>query len=62
MLFVIHALWKCNLLSKNKNNNYVVICVNKKYRGKQLAEKIIQTHEYTQRFLNKNISVRLFKR
>jgi len=38
------------------------LCVNKKYRGKQLAEKIIQTHEYTQRFLNKNISVSLFKR
>jgi len=38
------------------------LCVNKKYRGKQIAEKIIQTHEYTQRFLNKNISVSLFKR
>ena len=31
MLFVIHALWKCNLLSMNKNNNYVVIYVNNKY-------------------------------
>ena len=38
------------------------LCVDKKYRGKQIAEKIIQTHEYTQRFLNKNISVSLFKR
>jgi hypothetical protein len=38
------------------------LCVNKKYRGKQIAEKIIQTQEYTQRYLNKNIYVSLFKR
>lgn len=38
------------------------LCVSKEHRGNQIAEKIIQTQEYTQRHLNRNISVSLFKR
>jgi len=38
------------------------LCVNKQFRGKKIAEKIIQTYEYTCRHLNKNIFVHLFKR
>jgi len=36
--------------------------VDKLYRKKGLAQQIIQTHEYNQRHLNKNIVVSLFKR
>lgn len=51
----------------NKNANFDVyyvdyLCVDKEYRKKGLAPEIIQTHEYNQRHLNKNISVSLFKR
>jgi len=38
------------------------LCVDKLYRKKGLAQQIIQTHEYNQRHLNKNIVVSLFKR
>ena len=38
------------------------LCVDKMYRKKGIAPQIIQTHEYNQRHLNKNIVVSLFKR
>ena len=38
------------------------LCVNKHKRKKGIASKLIQTHEYNQRHLNKNVSVSLFKR
>lgn len=38
------------------------LCVDKMYRKKSIAPQIIQTHEYNQRHLNKNIVVSLFKR
>lgn len=56
-----------NVFIKNPNMSFCVyyvdyLCVDKKYRGKKIAEKIIQTQEYTQRHLNKKISISLFKR
>lgn len=38
------------------------LCVDKMFRKKGIAPQIIQTHEYNQRHLNKNIVVSLFKR
>ena len=38
------------------------LCVDGSYRKKGIAPEIIQTHEYNQRHLNKNISISLFKR
>jgi hypothetical protein len=38
------------------------LCVDKMFRKKGIAPQIIQTHEYNQRHLNKNILVSLFKR
>ena len=38
------------------------LCVDKLYRKKGIAPQMIQTHEYNQRHLNKNIVVSLFKR
>lgn len=38
------------------------LCVDKLYRKKGIAQQIIQTHHYNQRYLNKNIVVSLFKR
>jgi ribosomal protein S18 acetylase RimI-like enzyme len=38
------------------------LCVHKKYRNKNIAPQLIQTHEYNQSYLNKNIHVSLFKR
>ena len=38
------------------------LCVDKIFRKKGIAPQIIQTHEYNQRYLNKNIVVSLFKR
>ena len=38
------------------------LCVDTSYRKKGIAPEIIQTHEYNQRHLNKNISISLFKR
>lgn len=51
----------------NKNKNFRVyyvdyLCVDKLYRKKGIAPQIIQTHNYNQRYLNKNIVVSLFKR
>jgi hypothetical protein len=45
-------------------NAYYVdyLCVDKLYRKKGIAPQMIQTHEYNQRHLNKNICVSLFKR
>lgn len=57
-----------NSASNNKKNTifdvYYVdyLCVHMDYRKKGTAPQIIQTHEYNQRHLNKNISVSLFKR
>lgn len=43
--------------------NYIdFLCVDKQYRGKNIAPQLIQTHEYKQCHLNKNICVSLFKR
>lgn len=38
------------------------LCVNKAYRKKGIAQQLIQTHQYNQSHLNKNIVVSLFKR
>ena len=38
------------------------LCVDKSFRKKNIAPQLIQTHEYTQSHLNKNICVSLFKR
>lgn len=38
------------------------LCVEKGYRKKNIAPQLIQTHEYNQSHLNKNICVSLFKR
>lgn len=38
------------------------LCVDVKHRKKGIAPQLIQTHEYNQRNLNKNIKVSLFKR
>lgn len=38
------------------------LCVDIKHRKKGIAPQLIQTHEYNQRHLNKNINVSLFKR
>ena len=52
---------------KNKNTKFRVyyvdyLCVDKLYRKKGIAQQIIQTHHYNQRYMNKNIVVSLFKR
>ena len=38
------------------------LCVDKSHRNQGIAPEIIQTHEYSQRHLNKSISISLFKR
>ena len=38
------------------------LCVDKGFRKKNIAPQLIQTHEYNQSHLNRNISVSLFKR
>jgi hypothetical protein len=38
------------------------LCVDKRNRKKGIAQQIIQTHHYNQSYINKNISVSLFKR
>jgi GNAT superfamily N-acetyltransferase len=38
------------------------LCVDKLHRKKGIAPQMIQTHEYNQRHLNKNICISLFKR
>lgn len=60
-----------NVLINNDKNNKITkfrvyyvdyLCVDKLYRKKGIAPQIIQTHNYNQRYLNKNIVVSLFKR
>jgi hypothetical protein len=53
-----------NTNNETKFDAYYVdyLCVDKMYRKKGIAPQIIQTHEYNQRHLNKNIVVSLFKR
>ena len=53
--------------SKNKDTKFRVyyvdyLCVDKLNRKKGIAPQLIQTHEYNQRHINKNIVVSLFKR
>lgn len=45
-------------------NTYYVdyLCVHKQHRKQTIAPQLIQTHEYYQRHLNKNIQTSLFKR
>ena len=58
-----------NNYSKNTNKDskfdaYYIdyLCVDKSYRKKGIAPQIIQTHYYNQSYLNKSITVSLFKR
>jgi hypothetical protein len=53
-----------SILSGNAIPLYYVdyLCVKKSHRKRGIAERIIQTHHYNQRRLNKNIQVSLFKR
>lgn len=59
-----------NKNNKNNNNNkgeldvYYIdyLCVDKLHRKKNIAPQLIQTHEYNQSHLNRNICVSLFKR
>lgn len=60
----LHITHKYNStkLDKNIDVYYVeFLCVNENYRKKGIAPQLIQTHEYNQRILNKNIKVSLFK-
>ena len=59
----IHVVINNNDKDANFDAYYVdYLCVDKMYRKKGIAPQIIQTHEYNQRYLNKNIVVSLFKR
>jgi len=59
----IHITINNNDKDANFDAYYVdYLCVDKIYRKKGIAPQIIQTHEYNQRHLNKNIVVSLFKR
>ena len=59
----IHVVINNNDKDANFDAYYVdYLCVDKMYRKKGIAPQIIQTHEYNQRHLNKNIVVSLFKR
>lgn len=50
------------LLSKDFKVYYIeFLCVNEMYRKKGIAPQLIQTHEYNQRHINKEIQVSLFK-
>ena len=58
-----------NNKTNNNNNNteldvYYIdyLCVDKLHRKKNIAPQLIQTHEYNQSHLNRNICVSLFKR
>jgi hypothetical protein len=54
---------KCIIGNINFDLYYVdYLCVDKKYRKKNIAPQLIQTHEYNQSHYNKKISVSLFKR
>jgi hypothetical protein len=59
-----------HIVINNSNSNEVkfdayyvdYLCVDKMHRKKGISPQVIQTHEYNQRYLNKNIVVSLFKR
>lgn len=53
---------KYNKDSKFRVNYVDYLCVDKLHRKKGIAPQIIQTHNYNQRYMNKNIVVSLFKR
>jgi predicted GNAT family acetyltransferase len=50
--------------STNKFDAYYIdyLCIDKSYRKKGIAQQIIQTHYYNQSYVNKSITVSLFKR
>ena len=55
------------LKGKDQNASFLAyymdyLCVDESHRKKGIASQMIQTHEYNQRHLNKNIQVSLFKR
>ena len=62
-----HAL-ECEGVKRNDQNASFLayymdyLCVDESHRKKGIASQMIQTHEYNQRHLNKNIQVSLFKR
>ena len=60
----IHIIMNDTNTKEVKFDAYYVdyLCVDKIYRKKGIAPQVIQTHEYNQRQLNKNIVVSLFKR
>jgi hypothetical protein len=59
----IHILINNNDKDAKFDAYYVdYLCVDKMYRKKGIAPQLIQTHEYNQRHMNKNIVVSLFKR
>ena len=55
---------KININKKTVFDVYYIdyLCVNKGWRKKNIAPQLIQTHEYNQSHLNKQICVSLFKR
>jgi hypothetical protein len=52
------------MIKNNSFNCYYVdyLCVDKNYRNQNIALELMQTHNYNQRYMNKNIVVSLFKR
>lgn len=52
------------MIKNNSFNCYYVdyLCVDKNYRNQNIALELIKTHNYNQRYMNKNIVVSLFKR
>ena len=49
--------------SKSLNVYYIdYLCVDLDHRNKNIVPELLQTHEYKQRRLNKNVNVCLFKR
>ena len=58
------TIYKTNSPTLVKFDVYYVdyLCVKKGFRKKNIAPQLIQTHEYNQSHMNKNISVSLFKR
>ena len=56
-------IFKARIPKATLNVNYVdYLCIDKTYRKKGIAPQLIQTHDYNQRHLNKEIQVSLFKR
>ena len=54
-----------NNANKNKSLNIYYIdylCIDKDHRNKNIVPELLQTHEYQQRRLNKNVNICLFKR